>query len=87
MWEIARCSEAGNRQHHPDKPLHWDMNKSTDEPDALLRHLMQYDQLDEDNVLHAAKAAWRANALLQRVLIERGEAPIYESRQNRETPQ
>ena len=37
--EVARVSLIGNQQHHPDKPLHWDRSKSTDELDALARHL------------------------------------------------
>ena len=52
------------------------MEKSTDESYCLVRHLMQYDQLDDDGILHAAKVAWRALALLQRTLEDRGEAPI-----------
>ena len=40
LKEVAKCSKAGNNQHHPDKPLHWDMDKSKDEYDALTRHLI-----------------------------------------------
>jgi hypothetical protein len=76
VCEVSRCSLAGNQQHHADKPLHWDRSKSTDEPDALLRHLMQYDELDDDGILHASKVAWRAMALLQKTLEARGEAPL-----------
>ena len=36
--ELSKVSLIGNEQHHPDKPLHWDRNKSTDEIDALMRH-------------------------------------------------
>ena len=25
--EVAKCSWAGNQQHHPDKPLHWNKEK------------------------------------------------------------
>ena len=28
---VAAVSFAGSKQHHPDKPLHWDRNKSADE--------------------------------------------------------
>ena len=55
---VARVSFQGNQQHHPDKPLHWDKGKSTDEEDELLRHLLEGDY---------DKVAWRALALLQRV--------------------
>ena len=54
---VAKCSYDGNQQHHPDEPLHWDKSKSTDEADALIRHLIEgeYD-----------KVAWRALALCER---------------------
>tara|TARA_R110002074_G_scaffold400820_1_gene597139 strand:- start:126 stop:590 length:465 start_codon:yes stop_codon:yes gene_type:complete len=68
--EVAKCSKVGNDQHHPDKPLHWDMNKSTDEYDALTRHLIDHtiNPMDDDGVLHLAKVAWRALAGLERYL-------------------
>ena len=31
IMEVARVSLQGNKQHHPDKPLHWDRSKSTDD--------------------------------------------------------
>jgi len=66
--EIARVSLAGNKQHHPDEPLHWDRNKSTDELDALTRHLIDAGSLDTDGIRHSAKVAWRALANLQKEL-------------------
>ena len=70
LKEVAKCSQAGNDQHHPDKPLHWDMEKSKDEYDALTRHLIDHtiNPLDDDGVLHLAKVAWRALAGLERHL-------------------
>ena len=70
LKEVAKCSKAGNDQHHPDKPLHWDMSKSTDEYDALTRHLIDHtvNPIDDDGVLHLAKVAWRALAGLERHL-------------------
>jgi hypothetical protein len=70
LKEVAKCSKAGNDQHHPDKPLHWDMNKSTDEYDALTRHLIDHtvNPVDDDNILHLTKVAWRALAGLERYL-------------------
>jgi hypothetical protein len=56
---VSHLSYKGNLQHHPDKPLHWDMDKSTDELDALMRHI-----IDEDWV----HVAWRAMANLERKL-------------------
>lgn len=70
LKEVARCSKAGNDQHHPDKPLHWDMDKSKDEYDALTRHLIDHtiNPVDDDGVLHLTKVAWRALAGLERYL-------------------
>ena len=70
LKEVAKCSKAGNDQHHPDKPLHWDMDKSKDEYDALTRHLIDHtmNPLDDDGVLHLTKVAWRALAGLERHL-------------------
>ena len=65
IMEVARCSWAGNQQHHPDKPLFWDRGKSNDHLDALARHLIQAGEVDDDGVLHSAKVAWRALANLQ----------------------
>lgn len=67
---VARASKAGNDQHHPDKPLHWDMSKSSDEYDAMIRHLLDHQEnpVDDDNVLHLTKVAWRALAGLERYL-------------------
>ena len=64
--EVARCSYAGNNQHNPDKPLHWDRSKSGDELDALARHLLESGTIDSDGIRHSAKVAWRALANLQK---------------------
>ena len=70
LKEVSKCSQVGNDQHHPDKPLHWDMNKSKDEYDALTRHLIDHtiDPIDTDGILHLTKVAWRALAGLERHL-------------------
>ena len=67
LAEVARVSLAGNKQHGLDT-LRWDKSKSTDEADALVRHLMERGTLDADGMRHSAKVAWRALALLQREL-------------------
>lgn len=66
LLDVAYTSWVGNEQHNPGEPLHWAKEKSTDEADALVRHLMASGTLDTDGVRHSAKVAWRALALLQR---------------------
>lgn len=66
LLEVAHCSWVGNEQHNPGEPLHWAKEKSADEPDALMRHLLESGTRDTDGVRHSAKVAWRALALLQR---------------------
>ncbi len=63
--EVAKCSWAGNQQHHPDKELHWDKTKSTDHGDCIARHLVDRGKFDTDGQRHSAKLAWRSLALLQ----------------------
>jgi hypothetical protein len=63
---VAECSQKGNDQHNPGKPLHWDRSKSGDESDALIRHFLERGTLDSDGIRHSAKVAWRALALLQK---------------------
>ena len=56
---VAKVSYDGNEQHHPGTNVHWDRTKSTDELDALMRHIV-----DEE----WDKVAWRALAHLQKEL-------------------
>jgi hypothetical protein len=67
---VSQVSKAGNDQHHKDKPLHWDRNKSTDDIDALSRHLIDHsvNPIDDDGILHLGKVCWRALATLQKYL-------------------
>lgn len=62
MAAVARLSWRGNDQHNPGEPLHWAREKSGDELDALVRHILEEDW---DAV------AWRAMANLQKK-IEQG---------------
>lgn len=68
---VAESSRIGNDQHNPGQPLHWAKEKSTDEPDALLRHLtdmaIEGTHRDPDGVMAAVKLAWRALANLERL--------------------
>lgn len=69
ILEVTKASLGGKTQHNPDKPLHWDRTKSSDEEDALTRHLIDVAKgikFDTDGVRHKAKIAWRALAMLQK---------------------
>jgi hypothetical protein len=66
LLAVAHVSKVGNDQHNPGEPLHWSREKSTDEADALLRHLIDRGKKDVDGTRHSAKLAWRALALLQK---------------------
>lgn len=68
---VTKVSVAGNAQHALG-PLHWDRTKSTDELDAIARHLFEAGLVDTDGILHSGKLAWRALANLEKEL-ERGE--------------
>lgn len=68
LAEVAHCSRHCNEQHNKGEPMHWAREKSTDEADCLLRHLVDRGNLDTDGIRHSAKVAWRALALLEREL-------------------
>jgi hypothetical protein len=79
LKEISRVSQAGNDQHHKGEPLHWDRSKSTDELDALTRHLIDHASgkpIDTDGQLHMAKVCWRALAYLQKYLEQNEKTKI-----------
>lgn len=77
LCAVAELSRIGNEQHNPGKPLHWDRSKSSDELDALARHLLDVGTDDTDNVMHDTKVAWRALANLQKS-IEKRRAQAFE---------
>lgn len=66
LLAVAELSLVANEQHNPGEPLHWAKEKSVDEADALLRHLIDRGTRDTDGIRHSAKVAWRALAMLQR---------------------
>lgn len=80
LLKISEVSLAGNQQHHPGKPLHWEFDKSKDHPDCLVRHMIDFDEPDTDEVLHAGKVAWRALANLQ-TLLEKADPELHKKRQ------
>ena len=59
---LAQVIEAGKVQH---QTIGWARDKSTDHPDALLRHLIDRDSVDVDGIPHVDKVLWRAAALSQ----------------------
>ena len=69
---VAQCSLVGNKQHCEGQPLVWDRSKSSDELDALTRHLFDAGTIDDDGVRHSTKVAWRALANLQKELEQSG---------------
>lgn len=75
--EVAKVSEAGNRQHNPGQPLHWARGKSTNQHDTLGRHLLDADAVEGtlEEIEHLRSAGWRLFARLQ-LACERHGAPI-----------
>lgn len=74
---VAAVSKVGNDKHNPGEPLHWARGKSTDQADAIGRHLLERGGIDPDTGMrHSAQLAWRALALLQLELEDAGEAPL-----------
>jgi hypothetical protein len=66
LASVAVCSRVANEQHNPGEPMHWAKEKSTDEVNTLVRHLLERGTRDRDGIRHSAKVAWRALANLQR---------------------
>lgn len=64
---VSHLSWVGNEQHNPGEPLHWAKEKSTDQPDCIIRHLVDALQAQNESEKEAAlvAVAWRALALLQ----------------------
>lgn len=79
LVEVAELSRIGNDQHNPGQALHWAKEKSTDEKDALTRHLLQSGTRDTDGVRHSAKVAWRALANLQREIDAERASPAQQT--------
>lgn len=74
---VAEVSKKGNDQHNPGEPLHWAREKSTDQMNTAMRHMLDHargNRFDTDGSRHLAKAIWRLCAELQ-LDIEKGTAP------------
>lgn len=74
LAEVAKVSQTGNDQHNPGQPLHWAREKSTDQLDACVRHLVDLACIDDgpqtkeseaEALTVLAQVAWRALAELQ----------------------
>lgn len=73
---VARLSRKGNDKHNPGEPLHHARGKSSDHADCIVRHQLEFDQVDpETGEFHAVMVAWRALAQLQELLETHG-APL-----------
>lgn len=69
---VAVLSKIANEQHNPGTRMHWAKEKSKDELDSLMNHLLDIaskgpDSRDADGILDAVKVAWRGMANLQRL--------------------
>ena len=74
---VAYLSKAANEQHNPGQPMHWAKEKSTEELDSLMNHILDIAckgelSQDSDLVLDAVKVAWRGMANLQRLADKHG---------------
>lgn len=72
LCAVAIRSAEGSKQLHPHEPMHWDRDKSPDELDSLMRHMLDGDW---------EAVAWRALANLEKKL----EDKIEEERENNGT--
>ena len=61
---VAHHSYVNNEKHNPGGPIHWNRATSTDQEDALLRHVLEGEWV---------AVAWRALAKLEKELEARSE--------------
>lgn len=79
---VALLSKIANDQHNPGQPIHWAKEKSKDELDSLMNHLLDIASKgelsrDADDVLDAVKVAWRGMANLQRLIDKHGIEVVF----------
>ncbi len=70
---VASHSFVNNEKHNPGEPLHWARDKSTDQLDALARHLTELGMLEANpeimGKIELLKAiVWRSLAELQQTI-------------------
>ena len=71
IMEISNHSWKANEKHNPGEKLYWNREKSKDETDALVRHLIDYakgERYDEDGLSILTAIGWRAMAFVQKEL-------------------
>lgn len=73
LLEVSRWSKVGGAKYNGDK-MRWVRELSQDHPNKILRHLLDYDQVEENGFLEAVPLAWRALALCQTELERLGWA-------------
>ena len=72
----AMHSNIANEKHNPGEPLHWSKGKSADHADCIIRHQIDYWEIDPENGLPMAVSVfWRAGAQLE-IMLE-GDDPRY----------
>jgi hypothetical protein len=82
LLEVARVCQIGNDQHNPGEPMHWARDKSTEQMDTAMRHMMDHgtgNTRDTDGAYHLAKAVWRLMAELQ-LTVERDSCTQHSSK-------
>jgi hypothetical protein len=80
LLALAYVCKVGNDQHSPGEPMHWAREKSTEQLDTALRHMMDHglgNVRDIDGTWHLAKAVWRLLAELQ-LTIEQSRATTHQ---------
>lgn len=76
---VAMVSKWGNDKHNPGEAMHHAREKSVDEADCLVRHLIDLAEnggYDEHSIPQVAYIAWRALALAQKWYEEHEGAPL-----------
>jgi len=71
VMAVANHSFKANEKHNPGTSVHWDRSKSTDELDALTRHIVDLakgEKFCSDGLRTSTSIAWRALANLQKEL-------------------
>ena len=71
IMEISNHSWRANEKHNPGEELYWNRDKSKDESDALVRHLIDYakgERLDSDGLSILTAIGWRSLAFVQKEL-------------------